>query len=97
MALLYLAAFHAFGSPINFEAAATIPVMSSLVGHIPVTVGGAGTMEWTAVLLFKQVGVDNSSVFSVYLLLRSVLIVTALLILSFRKSSETEITGASPD
>jgi uncharacterized protein (TIRG00374 family) len=97
MAFMYLAAFYAFGLPIDFEAVATIPVMSSLVGYIPVTVGGVGTMEWTAVLLFEQLGADNSTVFSVYLVLRSVLIVTALLILSFRKSSEKEIAGASPD
>ncbi len=97
MTLLYLGAFHAFGARIGLEAAATIPAMSSLVGYVPVTVGGAGTMEWTAVVLFKQVGIEAAAVLSVYLLLRGVLILGALLLLvTFRSGRRSEVTGADP-
>jgi uncharacterized protein (TIRG00374 family) len=82
MASLYLAAFHAVGTTVTFEAAATIPVMSSLVGYIPVTVGGAGTMEWTAVVLFRRVGLEGAVVLSAYILLRVVLILGALALLA---------------
>ena len=97
MTLLYLGAFDAFGARIGLEAAATIPAMSSLVGYVPVTVGGAGTMEWTAVVLFKQVGIEAAAVLSVYLLLRGVLILGALLLLvTFRSGRRSEVTGADP-
>lgn len=81
MAVTFLGCFRAFGTTIGFEAAATIPVMASLVGYIPVTMGGAGTAELTAVVLFAQLGHEASTVFSVYLLLRGVLIITAFLLL----------------
>jgi uncharacterized protein (TIRG00374 family) len=82
MASLYLTAFHAVGTTVPFEAAATIPVMSSLVGYIPVTVGGTGTMEWTAVVLFRSVGLEGAVVLSAYILLRIVLILGALVLLA---------------
>jgi uncharacterized protein (TIRG00374 family) len=66
----YACAFRAFGPPISLAAVATIPAMSSLVGHIPVSVGGLGTTEWTAVGLFGRLGVPEAIVLSAYLLLR---------------------------
>lgn len=81
MAGLYLWAFRAFGTSVGFVAAATIPVISSLVGYLPVTVGGAGTMEWTAVALFGGLGVDGPSVVVVYLFLRAILLAGALALL----------------
>lgn len=82
MTLLYYAAFRVFGRSIPLEAAATIPVMASLVGYLPVTVGGAGTMEWTAVLLFARIGADEPTVLSVYLVLRTVLLLSAALLVA---------------
>lgn len=81
MAFIYLATFRAFGSSIDLDAAATIPVMSSFVGYIPISPGGAGTVEWTAVLLFAQTGVDEATVLSVYLFLRVLLLALTLLAL----------------
>jgi uncharacterized membrane protein YbhN (UPF0104 family) len=66
----YACAFRAFGPPVPLAAVATIPAMSSLVGHIPVSVGGLGTTEWTAVGLFGRLGVPEAIVLSAYLLLR---------------------------
>jgi uncharacterized protein (TIRG00374 family) len=76
--LLYLSAFLAFGARPDLAAVATIPIVSSLVGYLPITVAGAGTMELTGVLLFREVGVQAATVLSVYLLLRSVLLLVAL-------------------
>ena len=74
MAAIYLAAFRAFGAAIPFVQASTIPVMSSLVGYIPITVGGAGTMEWTAVALFDRLGVPAATVVSAFILQRFILL-----------------------
>ena len=74
---VYLCAFRTFGSVVSFKAAATIPIMSSFVGYIPVTLGGAGTSEWTAVYLFGQIGLAAPTILSVFLLLRSTLLIGA--------------------
>ena len=71
MVAAYDCAFRAFGPPVSLGAVATIPAMSSLVGHIPVSVGGLGTTEWTAVGLFGRLGVPEAIVLSAYLLLRA--------------------------
>jgi uncharacterized protein (TIRG00374 family) len=80
-AALYLAAFRAVGTTIGFEAAATIPVMSSLVGYVPLTIAGLGSMELTAVALFGTLGVQPAKVLSAYLLLRAVLVLGAAFLL----------------
>jgi uncharacterized membrane protein YbhN (UPF0104 family) len=81
MAVVYLLAFRAFGATVSPMAAATIPIVASLVGYIPVTLGGAGTMEWTAVALFGSLGVDAPTVVVVYLFIRALLMAAALLLL----------------
>ncbi len=81
-ALAYWCAFRAFGAEIGVLAAGTIPFMSSLVGYIPVTVGGAGTIEWTAVALFAKVGVEGASVVSVYLLARAAVVAAGMSLLA---------------
>jgi uncharacterized membrane protein YbhN (UPF0104 family) len=81
MSTMYLLAFQAFGSPIGLVAAGTIPVIASLAGYLPVTVGGAGVMEWTAVALFRGLAVEEHAVVVAYLFLRTVLLVWALMLL----------------
>ena len=81
MAAIYLWAFRAFGSSITLVAAATIPVVASLAGYLPVTIGGAGVMEWTAVALFRGLGIEESTVVVAYLFVRAVLIGWALVLL----------------
>jgi uncharacterized membrane protein YbhN (UPF0104 family) len=81
MTAMYLLAFRVFGARISPASAATIPVIASLVGYVPITIGGAGTMEWTAVTLFGGLGVDQSTVVVAYLFLRAVLIGWALLLM----------------
>lgn len=79
--LKYLCGFYAFGAALPFVATATIPVISSLVGYVPVTVGGLGTTEWTAAALFERAGADAATVVGVYLFLRAGLLLVAFLIL----------------
>lgn len=76
-AALYIAAFRAVGVSIGFEAAATIPVMSSLVGYLPLTIAGIGSIELTGVVLFGTLGISPAGVLSAYLLLRILLLVGA--------------------
>ncbi len=74
----YSCAFLAFGAALPFAATSTIPVASSLVGYIPVTAGGIGTTEWTAVALFEKAGAQAEVVVGVYLFLRLALLLIAL-------------------
>jgi uncharacterized membrane protein YbhN (UPF0104 family) len=81
MSVMYLCAFRAFGSSLTLVAAGTIPVIASLTGYLPVTVGGAGVMEWTAVALLRGLGIEESTVVVAYLFLRTVLLGWALMLL----------------
>ncbi|MDH3452568.1 MAG: flippase-like domain-containing protein [Gammaproteobacteria bacterium] len=74
MAHMYYTVFAALSVAISFESAATIPVVSSLVAYIPITVSGIGTTEWTAVGLFRTVGIAPFDVVGAYLVMRAVLI-----------------------
>jgi hypothetical protein len=75
--VLYGLAFAACGERLPVAAAATLPILASLVGYLPVSVGGLGTMEWAAVGLFGLVGVAPPPVVAAYLLLRGVLLAVA--------------------
>jgi uncharacterized membrane protein YbhN (UPF0104 family) len=80
MTASYWFALRAFGAVVPVSAAATIPVMSSLVGYLPVSVGGLGTSEWTAIALFGRVGAPEAAVLATYLFLRAVLIALAAVV-----------------
>lgn len=93
--LCFWAAFRAFGAPVDFFAAATIPVISTLVGYIPVSVAGIGIVELSAVLLFEMEGIAKAQVLASYLMLRLVLYLLAGLCLLFLKwETDTERTIA---
>ena len=94
--LKYFCAFLAFGTPVGFPIAWTAPVMSSLVGYIPITVGGAGTTELTAVVLFGKEGAAAATVVGVYIFLRGIMLLAALtLVLSVRLKNNEEERGLS--
>ena len=71
MCLSYFCAFRSFGQFMPWPEIGIIPVLSTLVGYIPVSVGGIGTVEYSAVYLFSIMGVAESIVLSTYLFLRS--------------------------
>lgn len=71
MCLSFFCAFRSFGQFISWPEIGIIPVLSTLVGYIPVSVGGIGTVEYSAVYLFSIIGVAETIVLSTYLFLRS--------------------------
>jgi len=91
----YWVTFRAFGFEVSFEAAATLPVMSSLVGYLPITVGGAGTTEWTATFLFARVGATAATVVSAYLFLRVLHLSIALLLTALPQRAAAGASGRS--
>ena len=85
-ASFYLA-FLAFGMTIRWPDIGIIPVMSTLVGYIPISVAGIGTVEVSAVMLFKMLDVAESVVISAYLFLRSLQYLLALGLMSFLRDN----------
>lgn len=81
-AAIYFYLFAAFDQALPFEAAATMPFMSSMVGYVPVTVGGAGTTEMTAVFLYGIVGAESAAVLAAYLFQRLQLVTISLLVVA---------------
>ena len=77
----YYLAFLAFGTSIPWPDIGVVPVMSTLVGYIPISVAGIGTVEVSAVMLFKMLGVAESIVISAYLFLRSLQYLLALVLM----------------
>jgi uncharacterized protein (TIRG00374 family) len=68
----YFLAFWAFGTWVKWPEVGVIPILSTLVGYIPVSVAGIGTVEYSAVYLFGSMGISKSTILSVYIFLRSV-------------------------
>jgi uncharacterized membrane protein YbhN (UPF0104 family) len=93
LVVAYACAFRAFGPPVPLAAVATIPAMSSLVGYIPVSVGGLGTIEWTAVGLFGRVGIPEAIVLSAYLVLRASVTLIAIVLMVGRRIGPITITA----
>jgi uncharacterized membrane protein YbhN (UPF0104 family) len=77
LSLCYFTAFFAFNVYAKWPEIAVIPIMSTLIGYIPISIGGIGTVELTATYLFSKVGIEQSVVLSAYLLLRSLQFVFA--------------------
>ena len=98
VSIAYWCAFAAIKSPVDLKAAATIPMMSSLVGYLPVSIGGAGTTEIAAIFVFEQAGTDGASVLAVYLFFRILLLTLALIVLvlsgSNKKTGPTDVGPA---
>jgi len=82
LSLCYFAAFLCFNQHVKFPEIGIIPILSTLVGYIPVSVGGIGTVELTATHLFSKVGVEQSAVLSAYLLLRVLQYLLAIIVLA---------------
>jgi len=81
----YACAFRALGFFVPVSAAATLPVMSSLVGYLPISAGGLGTTEWTAVALFGKLDVPGPTVVTAFLFLRTSVIAIAILMFGARR------------
>jgi uncharacterized membrane protein YbhN (UPF0104 family) len=81
--LSYYFVFRALGQHISWPMVGVIPIMSSFVGYIPVSIAGLGTVEYSAVYLFSLIGASQAAVLGTYLVQRAIqyLLVAALLII----------------
>jgi uncharacterized protein (TIRG00374 family) len=70
MTLTFYLGFYSFGIKVTWPAIGIIPVLASLVGYIPISIGGIGTVEFCAIYLFSLISVDSAYVLSTYLFLR---------------------------
>jgi uncharacterized membrane protein YbhN (UPF0104 family) len=83
VSVTYWVAFRSFGVHVAWREIAVIPIVATLVGYIPVSLAGIGTVEVTAVFLFGKVGVAQPTVLSAYLLLRTLQFSLAIFLLGF--------------
>jgi uncharacterized membrane protein YbhN (UPF0104 family) len=85
LAFCYKLAFMSFEVAVDWKFVATIPVLSTLVGYIPISFAGIGTVELSAVYWFSIVGFKEQDVLSVYSLLRAMqyCIASLLMLLGF--------------
>jgi len=83
MCLSFFCAFRAFGQFVPWPAIGVIPVLSTLVGYIPVSVGGIGTVEYSAIYFFSIMGIAETIVLSTYLFLRSLQYIQAGVMMVF--------------
>lgn len=67
----YYFVFRAIGQHIAWPMVGVIPIMSTFVGYIPISVAGIGTVEYSAIYLFSLIGADQAGVFATYIIQRS--------------------------
>ncbi|SLM33149.1 membrane hypothetical protein [Desulfamplus magnetovallimortis] len=81
--LTYYIAFKSFNVIISWQDALVIPIMCTLVGYIPISAAGIGTVEVSAVYIFSTIGISSSVVISVYILLRTCQFAIAVIVITF--------------
>ncbi len=77
----YYMAFYSFGVKVAWPEVGIIPIISTLIGYIPISVGGIGTVELCAVYLFSLISIDRVYVIDVYIFLRAITYLQAGVIL----------------
>jgi uncharacterized membrane protein YbhN (UPF0104 family) len=81
LSVTYYLAFRAFGVEVKWPEVGIIPIISTLIGYIPISVGGIGTVELCAVYLFSLISIDRVYVIDVYIFLRFITYLQAGIIL----------------
>ncbi len=81
LSVAYYLAFRAFGVEVKWPEVGIIPIISTLIGYVPISVGGIGTVELCAVYLFSLISVDKVYVIDVYIFLRFITYLQAGIIL----------------
>ena len=81
LSVTYYFAFRAFGIEARWPEVGIIPIISTLIGYIPISIGGIGTVELCAVYLFSLISIERVYVIDVYILLRSIAYLQAGIIL----------------
>lgn len=85
LAASWYLAFLSLGNSVNYiTILLTIPVLT-IVGYLPISVGGIGTQEFSAVFIWSFVGLSAPSVIAIFVLIRLLTyIVSFLIILSIK-------------
>ena len=86
LSICYYTAFLAFNAHVKWPEIGVIPILTSLVGYIPVSISGIGTVEYSAAYLFSKIGIQQSIVLSAYLFLRILQYALAFVLLICLKS-----------
>jgi uncharacterized protein (TIRG00374 family) len=81
VSVTYYLAFYSFGVNVTWPEIGIIPIISTLIGYIPISVGGIGTVELCAVYLFSSISIDRVYVIDVYIFLRFITYLQAGVIL----------------
>lgn len=68
---VFYMAFYSINVTVKWPDIGVIPILATLVGYLPVSIAGIGTVELSATYLFGLVGIIPSAVVSAYLLLRA--------------------------
>jgi uncharacterized protein (TIRG00374 family) len=81
VSLIYYLAFRSFGIEVKWPEVGIIPIISTLIGYIPISVGGIGAVELCAVYLFSLISIDRIYVMDVYIFIRFISYLQAGIIL----------------
>jgi len=81
LSMTYYLAFRAFGIEAKWPEVGIIPIIATLIGYIPISVGGIGTVELCAVYLFSLISIDRVYVIDVYIFIRFITYLQAGVIL----------------
>ncbi|MBN2454237.1 flippase-like domain-containing protein, partial [Candidatus Woesearchaeota archaeon] len=72
LSMMFYFSFWAFGQDVSLFSVITISSAAIIISIVPVTVGGTGVMEGSAVFLFSLAGVQNDLTLAVYLLVAAI-------------------------
>ncbi len=81
LSITYYLAFRAFGIEARWPEVGIIPIISTLIGYIPISISGIGTVELCAVYLFSLISIDRVYVIDVYIFIRFITYLQAGIIL----------------
>lgn len=62
--------FLALGTIVPWPEVGLIPIIASLAGYLPVSIGGIGTVEYAATYLFNVIGIKTEIVLTTYIFMR---------------------------
>ncbi len=82
-AAIYTIAFNAFGQEISFVNVLLISSAGSLAALLPISIGGLGVRETSAILLFNRLGINSAVVLSSHILVAILSYLIAASILLF--------------
>lgn len=95
----YFLVFKALNTEVAWPMVGVIPIMSTFVGYLPISIGGVGTVEYSAIYLFGLIGAPQAVVLATYLLQRAIqfaLVGVLLLLLFLLKRARISLPESVP-